>query len=60
MGETVATGAAGPALVELLPRVLHDSPAAILLVDLNRGEDRLLCHVALRLSRLQRVPEQRG
>jgi hypothetical protein len=23
-------------------------------VDLNRGEDRLLCHVALRLSRLQR------
>jgi hypothetical protein len=29
-------------------------------VDLNRGEDRLLCHVALRLSRLQRVPEQRG
>ncbi len=24
-------------------------------VDLNRGEDRLLCHVALRLSRLQRL-----
>jgi hypothetical protein len=24
-------------------------------VDLNRGEDRLLCHVALRLSRLQRA-----
>jgi sugar diacid utilization regulator len=23
-------------------------------VDLNRGEDRLLCHVALRLARLQR------
>jgi hypothetical protein len=23
-------------------------------VDLNRGEDRLLCHVALRLSRLSR------
>jgi PAS domain S-box-containing protein len=32
------TGAAGPALVELLPRVLHDSPAAMLLVDLTRGE----------------------
>ena len=32
------SGAAGPALVELLPRVLHDSPAAMLLVDLNRGE----------------------
>jgi sugar diacid utilization regulator len=29
-------------------------------VDLNRGEDRLLCHVALRLSRLQRLAEQRG
>jgi sugar diacid utilization regulator len=24
-------------------------------VDLNRGEDRLLCHVALRLARLQRA-----
>ena len=32
------SGAAGPALVELLPQVLHDSPAAMLLVDLNRGE----------------------
>ncbi len=32
------TGAAGPALVELLPRVLHDSPAAMLLVDLSRSE----------------------
>jgi PAS domain S-box-containing protein len=31
-------GTAGPGLVELLPRVLHDSPAAMLLVDLNRGE----------------------
>jgi hypothetical protein len=29
-------------------------------VDLNRGEDRLLCHVALRVSRLQRLAEQRG
>ena len=29
---------AGPALVELLPRVLHDSPAAMLLVDLRRGD----------------------
>ena len=28
-------------------------------VDLNRGEDRLLCHVALRLSRLQRALERR-
>jgi hypothetical protein len=26
-------------------------------VDLTRGEDRLLCHVALRLARLQRVAE---
>ena len=31
-------GGTGPALVELLPRVLHDSPAAMLLVDLNRSE----------------------
>ena len=38
MGDTAVTGAAGPALVELLPRVLHDSPAAMLLVDLTRGE----------------------
>ena len=27
-------------------------------VDLNRGEDRLLCHVALRLARLQRAAER--
>ena len=27
-------------------------------VDLNRGEDRLLCHVALRLARLQRGAER--
>jgi sugar diacid utilization regulator len=26
----------------------------VAVVDLNRGEDRLLCHVALRLSRLSR------
>jgi hypothetical protein len=26
-------------------------------IDLTRGEDRLLCHVALRLARLQRVAE---
>ena len=38
MGDTAVSGAAGPALVELLPRVLHDSPAAMLLVDLHRGE----------------------
>ena len=38
LGDTAVSGAAGPALVELLPRVLHDSPAAMLLVDLNRGE----------------------
>ena len=37
MGDTAVTGA-GPALVELLPRVLHDSPTAMLLVDLNIGE----------------------
>jgi len=29
---------AGPAMVELLPRVLHDSPAAVLLVDLTVGQ----------------------
>ena len=28
---------AGPALVELLPRVVHDAPAAVLLVDLEAG-----------------------
>lgn len=33
----MSTGA-GPALVELLPRVVHDSPAAVLLVDLRAGE----------------------
>ena len=38
MGDTAATATAGPALVELLPRVLHDSLAAVLLVDLNAGE----------------------
>jgi PAS domain S-box-containing protein len=38
LGDTAVTGEAGPALVELLPRVLHDSPAAMLLVDLDRGE----------------------
>jgi PAS domain S-box-containing protein len=38
LGDTAVTGTAGPALVELLPRVLHDSPAAILLVDLTHGE----------------------
>jgi hypothetical protein len=38
VGDTAVTGPAGPALVELLPRVLHDSPAAMLLVDLTRGE----------------------
>ena len=38
MGDAVVTGTAGPALVELLPRVLHDSPAAMLLVDLIRNE----------------------
>lgn len=38
VGDTAVTGRAGPALVELLPRVLHDSPAAMLLVDLTRGE----------------------
>jgi hypothetical protein len=38
LGDTAVTGTAGPALVELLPRVLHDSPAAMLLVDLTRGE----------------------
>lgn len=38
MGDTAATGTAGPALVELLPRVLHDSPAAVLLVDLDAGQ----------------------
>ena len=27
-------------------------------VDLNRGEDRLLCHVALRLARLQRTASE--
>jgi PAS domain S-box-containing protein len=37
VGDTAATGTAGPALVELLPRVLHDSPAAVLLVDLDAG-----------------------
>ena len=34
LGDTAVTGRVGPALVELLPRVLHDSPAAMLLVDL--------------------------
>lgn len=29
---------AGSALVELLPRVVHDAPAAVLLVDLSLGE----------------------
>lgn len=38
MGDTAATATAGPALVELLPRVLHDSPVAMLLVDLTAGE----------------------
>ena len=38
MGDIAVTGRVGPALVELLPRVLHDSPAAMLLVDLTRGE----------------------
>jgi PAS domain S-box-containing protein len=38
LGETAVDGAPGPALVELLPRVLHDSPAAMLLVDLTRSE----------------------
>ncbi len=38
MGDAAVTGRPGPALVELLPRVLHDSPAAMLLVDLTRGE----------------------
>ena len=37
VGDTAATGTAGPALVELLPRVLHDSPVAMLLVDLDAG-----------------------
>lgn len=37
MGDTAAV-TAGPALVELLPRVLHDSPSAVLLVDLGAGE----------------------
>ena len=37
MGDTAATATAGPALIELLPRVLHDSPAAMLLVDLGAG-----------------------
>ena len=27
-------------------------------MDLNRGEDRLLCHVALRLARLQRTASE--
>jgi PAS domain S-box-containing protein len=36
--DTAVTGRVGPALVELLPRVLHDSAAAMLLVDLTRGE----------------------
>lgn len=36
--EVVAANAAGPALVELLPRVVHDAPAAVLLVDLTAGE----------------------
>jgi PAS domain S-box-containing protein len=34
----VGDTAPGPALVELLPRVLHDSPAAVLLVDLDAGQ----------------------
>jgi PAS domain S-box-containing protein len=38
VGDTAVTGAAGPALVELLPRALHDSPVAMLLVDLTRSE----------------------
>jgi PAS domain S-box-containing protein len=38
VGDTAATATAGPALVELLPRVLHDSPAAVLLVDLRAGD----------------------
>jgi PAS domain S-box-containing protein len=38
VGDIAVTGRAGPALAELLPRVLHDSAAAMLLVDLNRGE----------------------
>jgi PAS domain S-box-containing protein len=37
VGDIAVTGAAGPALVELLPRVLHDSVAAVLLVDLGAG-----------------------
>ena len=38
MADTAVSGGTTPALVELLPRVLHDSPAAMLLVDLNRSE----------------------
>ena len=38
MADTAVSGGTKPALVELLPRVLHDSPAAMLLVDLNRSE----------------------
>jgi PAS domain-containing protein len=38
LGETAVTQSAGPALVELLPRVLQGSPAGMLLVDLTRGE----------------------
>jgi PAS domain S-box-containing protein len=38
LGDAAVRGMAGPALIELLPRVLHDSPAAMLLVDLNRSE----------------------
>ena len=38
MGDTMAAGIAGPGLVELLPRVLHEAPAAVLLVDLAAGE----------------------
>lgn len=37
MGDTALRRTVGPALVELLPRVLHDSPVAMLLVDLEAG-----------------------
>jgi PAS domain S-box-containing protein len=37
VADTVGTDTAGVELVDLLPRVVHDAPAAVLLVDLEAG-----------------------
>jgi PAS domain S-box-containing protein len=41
---------AGSALVELLPRVVHDAPAAVLLVDLSLGEVTYANHQAVLMA----------